>query len=73
MAISNRTVKREMNSRVRELGKMREIIVIVDPSSGLIGFRPKGLRRTEWLPSDFCWSMAVKARVAEERRARRKK
>lgn len=68
--IAKRTVKRETAIQVRERGKCRNVIIIIAPD-GSIGFRPKGLRRTEWLTADVCYSMAVKARVQYEKSQQR--
>lgn len=37
-----------------------------------IGFRPAGLRRTEYLPASACWSIAVKLRVALEQKEKKR-
>lgn len=67
-----RQVRRKVNSAVREVGKTRDLVVTLDPATGLVGFRPAGLRRTEWLPANACWSLAVKLRLAMERKEKKK-
>lgn len=57
---------------IREAGKMREIIVFLEPD-GSIGFKAKGLSQIEWLTVGACYHAAVKARVAEEQRAKKRK
>jgi hypothetical protein len=73
MSAAKSPVTRETNATVREQGKTREIFVTIEPSTGLVGFRAKGTRRTETLPADALYHMAVKARVERERKEKRKK
>ena len=56
---------------VREAGKPREIVVILRPPN-VIGFRAKGCRKEYQLTTEACYTLAVKAEVAAERRAKRK-
>ncbi len=49
----------------------RPIIISIEPPS-LIGLRLKGTRRTEYLPADSAYWIAVKARLACEKRDKTK-
>lgn len=71
--IAKRQVRRETAALQREQGKTRNVIVTVEPPTGLLGFRLKGLRRTEWLSADVVYEMAVKARVRSEAREKKQK
>lgn len=64
-------VKRETNGFIREAGKNREIIVILEPPN-LIGFRAKGCRRVYHLTVEVCYSLAVKCEVAAKRMEKKK-
>ncbi len=63
----NKTVSRESHGFVREAGKTRQVIIILQPPN-LIGFRAKGCRKVYHLTSDACYSLAVKAELAAARR-----
>ncbi len=45
----------------------RPIVVSIEPPS-LIGLRLKGTRKTEYLPAEAAYWIAVKLRVADEKR-----
>lgn len=68
--IAKRTTRRETAALQREQGKTRNVIVIIYPS-GLLGFKLKGLRRTEYLAADVCYEMAVKIRLRAEAREKK--
>lgn len=70
--IAKKEVKRETGATVRELGKWREVIVTIKPN-GEIGFRPKGMRKTEWLTADALYYTAVKARVRVEEKEKKRR
>lgn len=72
MARRKTAVTVETGAQVREVGKYREIFVTVEPS-GLIGLRLKGLRTTEYYPADVLYYTAVKARVAREKKEKKRK
>ena len=61
-----KTLSRETDGRVREQGKMRAIIVSLEPG-GLIGFRAKGTRRTYHLAVEGCFDLAVKKQVSMQK------
>lgn len=50
----------------------RRLIVSLEPGD-VIGIRPAGCRRTEYMPVLAAYTWAVKARVLAERAAKRKK
>ncbi|MDD5457852.1 MAG: hypothetical protein PHF37_00440 [Phycisphaerae bacterium] len=62
-----KAVSRESNGLVREAGKVRQIIIILEPPN-LIGLRAKGCRKVYYLPADACYSTAVKAEMAAIKR-----
>ena len=64
-------VSRETAGLVREAGKVRPVITTLKPPN-LIGFRAKGCRKTYWLTTDACYSMAVKAELADQKRKKKK-
>jgi len=68
MTTAKSKVTRQVRGTVKEAGKDREVIVTVYPS-GVLGFRAKGCRREYQLTAECCYVMAVKAHVAEEKRA----
>ena len=67
-------VKRVSFGYVRELGRPREVVVILRPPN-VIGFRAKGCRKEYQLTTECCYTMAVKADMLAKRRekAKRKK
>lgn len=65
----NKPVKRVSHGFVREQGKAREIVVILRPPN-VIGFRAKGCRKEYQLTIEGCYTMAVKATMAAERRTK---
>ncbi len=74
-----RTVHRETLSVVFDTGRMRRVIVTVNPIAGTVEFRLKGTRRTYGLPAPYLYMHACqkhvaldKANKAKERKARRK-
>jgi len=65
-------VSRVSNEVIRDAGKFRNLVVTIYPS-GLLGVRPQGTRREETLPLLHIYSLAVKARVMQERALRKGK
>ena len=61
-----KAVKRVSRGRVHEAGKQREVVVILRPPN-VIGFRAKGCRKEYQLTTDACYSLAVKAHVADQK------
>ena len=62
-----RTVKRVSAGTVREAGKLRKVVVILE-SPNVIKFRAKGCRRSYSLTTDACYHLAIKAHVADQKR-----
>lgn len=52
-------------------GERRVLVVSLEPGD-LIGVRPLGLRRTEFMPIEAVYHAAVKARVLAERQAKKR-
>lgn len=67
----HKPVKRISSGLIREAGKVREVIVILRPPN-VIGFRAKGCRKEYQLTTDGCYTLAVKAHVADEKRRKAK-
>jgi hypothetical protein len=67
---SARPVTRETSAYVRERGHMRAVMVTITGS--ILEFRCKGLRSKETLDVASLYYQAVKARVADEKAAKRK-
>lgn len=63
-------VKRISSGLIRESGKRRNIVIILRPPN-VIGFRAKGCRKEYQLTADVCYTMAVKAHIADEKRRRK--
>lgn len=68
--ISNRITRRETAATFRDVGKRRNVILIIEPS-GVVGVKLKGLRKTEYLTADIIYEVAVKARVRAEAREKK--
>ena len=64
-------VKRLSTDVVREAGKVRQIVVSLEPPC-LLGFRAKGCRKTYFLTAEACYTMAVKAHVADAKKQKAK-
>ena len=67
----SKSVSRVSNEVVRDGSKYRNLVVTIYPS-GMIGIRPQGTRREEQYPMDAVYHIALKARVAAERHAKKK-
>lgn len=66
-----KTVKRVSSDLVREAGKIRQIVVSLEPPC-LLGFRAKGCRKTYYLTAEVCYSLAVKAHVLDQKKQKAK-
>ncbi len=66
-----KTVKRVSSDLVREAGKIRQIVVSLEPPC-LLGFRAKGCRKTYYLTAEVCYSLAIKAHVLDLKRQKAK-
>ena len=67
----NKEITRVSNEVVRDTGKFRNLVVTLYPS-GDIGLRPQGTRREERYPLEAVYHLALKARVAAEKLAKKK-
>lgn len=67
----NKPVRRVSNEIVRDGAKIKQLIVTMYPD-GMLGLRPKGTRREEFYPFTHVYSLAIKARVADEKAAKKK-
>ena len=63
----NKSVSRVSQERVRDGSKYRNLVITLYPS-GDIGLRPQGTRREERYPLEAVYHIALKARVASERK-----
>lgn len=66
----NKPVTRRSHVTVRSQGKNRQIVVMLHPN-GTVKLRLLGTRRTEEVTLDAVYSLAVKQRVAMEKRVKR--
>jgi hypothetical protein len=67
-----RKITRRSAVAYRDRSRLRRIVITLYPA-GMIGLRLEKTRREETLPLPLAYEMAVRARVAFERRARTKK
>ncbi len=65
-------VHRESAATIREAGKLRQIIISMEPPH-LLGFRAKGCRKTYYLTAQACYMLAVKADVLSKSKQRKSK
>lgn len=72
MTDTNKPVRRRTEALVREQGKLRRVIVTIYPSM-VLGLRLEKTRREEYLTIHAAYGLAVKARVAQERREKAEK
>ena len=63
----NKSVSRVCQERVRDGSKYRNLVITLYPSDD-IGLRPQGTRREERYPLEAVYHIALKARVASERK-----
>lgn len=68
MTPSIKPVTRETSAYVRDKG-LRTVVATI--SGSMLILRAKGLRSRETLDISYCYSIAVKARVAQERAEKR--
>jgi len=66
-----RTIKRVSAGMVREAGKMRPVVISLEPPC-VLGFRAKGCQKTYKLTADACYWLAVKADQQDKARQKRK-
>lgn len=71
MTTLRKQLSRESRGLVHEAGKLRPIVVILSPPN-VIGFRAKGCRNIYNLTTEACYTMAVRAHVADEKRKKKK-
>ena len=64
-------VKRVSSAQIREVGKLRDIVVILYPNR-TIGFRAKGCKREYHLPIETGYMLAVRAYVVDEKKRKKK-
>lgn len=67
MTALTRPVTRRSEAIVRDGGKRRALIVTLNANDTLT-LRPHGTRRPETITFEACYGLAVKQRVAQERR-----
>lgn len=72
MTSVTRRVQRISPAAVYSQGRLRSVIICVEPPGDLVGFRLKGTRRTWTLPVDWCFREAVRATLAREKIERKK-
>jgi 1-acyl-sn-glycerol-3-phosphate acyltransferase len=70
----SKLVRRLSGETVRDAGKLRRLVVTLLPGD-LIGIRPEGTRRTEYVSIGACHALGMRQRILAERsdRARAKK
>lgn len=66
-----KTVRRLSSGLIREAGKIRQIVVSLEPPC-LLGFRAKGCRKTYYLTAEVCYSLAVKVHVLDLKKQKAK-
>ena len=64
-------VSRVSQGKVFEAGKLRPIVVTLEPPC-LLKFRPKGCKKSYSLTTADCYSLAVKADVAAKKAAKKR-
>lgn len=64
-------VTRKTESTVRDGGKRRRLVLTLYPN-GTLGLRPEKTRREERLTIEAAYDLAVRLRVIEERKAKKK-
>jgi len=70
--ILRKPVIRVTRGKVREAGKLREVIVILRPPN-VIGFRAKGCKKEYQLTAEACYWMAMKAEHMYKKKKKTKK
>ena len=66
-SLTKNVVRKVETVMIRDAGRLRAAVVTLYPS-GVIGIRPEKTRREELLPLAAVWDVAVKKRVATERK-----
>ena len=69
--VLKKPVTRITRGMIREAGKARNITITLRPPN-VIGFRAKGCRKEYRLTAEVCYTMAVRAHVAAEKRDKKK-
>ena len=67
-----KTVQRISARVVHEAGKLRPVVISLEPPS-VLGFRAKGCRKTYKLTAEACYWLAVKAERRDKERQRQKR
>lgn len=65
-------VTRRAEATIREAGKSRRLVVTLYPG-GTIGLRPERTRREETISLEAAWWQALKARLAIDQAAKKKR
>jgi len=66
-----KSVQRISCATIRERGKNRDVVVILQPPN-ILGFRLKGFHHTYYLTIEACYIMAVRAEIARIRAEKKK-
>ena len=64
-------VSRVSRGMVFEAGKFRPVVITLEPPC-ILKFRAKGCKKSYSLTTDACYSMAVKADVADKKAAKKR-
>lgn len=67
-----KNVKRVTSGKIREAGKIRNVIVIMRPPN-ILGFKAKGCRNEYQLTVEDCYTAAVRTEVEAGKTEKRKK
>lgn len=73
MTAINRILKRETPASVRDAGRLRAVIVELQPQDPCLYLRQKGTRRRYALPYEAAYLYAVKLAVENSRRLKRER
>lgn len=69
--VLKKPVVRVTRGKVRETGKLREVLVILRPPN-VIGFRAKGCRKEYQLTAESCYWLAMKAEHTYNKKMKKK-
>jgi len=67
-----KTVRRETTGGIFEKGKVRPVIISLEPPN-VIGFRLKGMHRSYFLTAEGCYMQALRVAIAAEKREKQKR
>ena len=70
MTALTRAISRRSESTVRDRGHAKRLVVTLYPS-GMLGLRPERSRREETITLEACYALAIRQRVASERREKK--